>query len=81
MVVVQVLDEILETERQALLWEKKIELEKEAQAALDPQAGMAECGAMEREIHRYTHTLCLSLSLPPHPTPETRSQSQSQWCG
>lgn len=36
-----------------MLWEKKIELEKETQAALDPEAGMAECRGMEREIHRY----------------------------
>jgi len=35
-----------------MLWEKKIELERETQAALDPEAGMAECRAMEKEIHR-----------------------------
>ena len=31
------LDEIMEAERQLLLWEKKIQLEKETQAALDPE--------------------------------------------
>ena len=35
-----------------MLWEKKIQLEKETQAALDPDVGMAESRAMEREIHR-----------------------------
>ena len=33
------LDDIMETERQLLLWEKKIQLEKETQAALDPEVG------------------------------------------
>lgn len=46
------LDEIMETERQLLLWEKKIQLEKETQAALDPNVGMSENQAMEKEIHR-----------------------------
>merc|ERR1740138_832215 len=36
------LEEIVETERQLLLWEKKIQLERETQAALDPEVGMAE---------------------------------------
>ena len=30
------MDEIIECERQALLWEKKIQLDKETRAALDP---------------------------------------------
>jgi chromosome segregation ATPase len=46
------LEEIVETERQLLLWEKKIQLERETQAALDPEVGMAEIKAMEKEIHR-----------------------------
>mmetsp|Transcript_96284 Transcript_96284/g.274290 ORF Transcript_96284/g.274290 Transcript_96284/m.274290 type:complete len:930 (-) Transcript_96284:52-2841(-) len=46
------LDDIMETERQLLLWEKKIQLEKETQAALDPEVGMQEIHAMEKEIHR-----------------------------
>uniref|UniRef100_A0A7S1XYJ4 Coiled-coil domain-containing protein 40 n=1 Tax=Phaeomonas parva TaxID=124430 RepID=A0A7S1XYJ4_9STRA len=44
--------EVLEAERQLLLWEKKIELEKETKAALDPESGQAEVKGMEREIHR-----------------------------
>jgi len=55
------LDEILESERQIKLWEKKIQLEKETQAALDPTVGNAEVKAMEKEIHRmrirYDHIL------------------------
>jgi hypothetical protein len=47
------LNEVVELERQSMLWSKKLELEKETQAALDPEAGMAECRDMEREIHRY----------------------------
>ena len=38
--------------RQILLWEKKIQLEKETQETLDPSVGMSEGQAMEREIHR-----------------------------
>jgi coiled-coil domain-containing protein 40 len=48
----KLLDEIMETERQALLWEKKIQLDKETKAALDPSIGQAETQEMEREIHR-----------------------------
>lgn len=47
-----ILDEIMDTERQALLWEKKIQLDKETRAALDPTVGQAETQNMEREIHR-----------------------------
>ena len=46
------LDEILEEERQALLWEKKIQLEKETREALDPTVGQQETQNMEKEIHR-----------------------------
>lgn len=45
-------DEIVETERQALLWEKKIQLEKETREALDPSIGQQETQNMEKEIHR-----------------------------
>lgn len=48
----QLLDEIVEIERQAMLWEKKIQLEKETQAALDPEVGQQEARNMEKEIHR-----------------------------
>ena len=38
--------------RQILLWERKIQLEKEMQDALDPTIGQTEIVAMKREIHR-----------------------------
>jgi len=44
--------DILEAERQVLLWERKISLEKEMQEALDPNIGQAEASAMQKEIHR-----------------------------
>merc|ERR1719329_164615 len=44
--------DILEAERQVLLWERKISLEKEMQAALDPNVGQSESTAMKKEIHR-----------------------------
>merc|ERR1711865_679606 len=47
-----IVDEIVESERQIMLWEKKIQLEKETQAALDPEVGQAESRSMEKEIHR-----------------------------
>ncbi|KAH8075446.1 hypothetical protein JL721_1452 [Aureococcus anophagefferens] len=46
------LEEVVDTERQVMLWEKKIQLERETQAALDPEVGMSEIKAMEIEIHR-----------------------------
>jgi len=47
-----ILDQIMDSERQALLWEKKIQLDKETQEALDPTVGQQETANMEREIHR-----------------------------
>merc|ERR1719498_1178905 len=44
--------DILEAERQVLLWDRKISLEKEMQMALDPNVGQAESSAMMKEIHR-----------------------------
>lgn len=46
------MDQIIDTERQALLWEKKIQLDKETKEALDPTVGQQETQGMEREIHR-----------------------------
>ena len=46
------MEELAELERQLVQWEKKIELEKEMQAALDPTVGESEVAGMEREIHR-----------------------------
>ncbi|KAF4321773.1 hypothetical protein BBO99_00000668 [Phytophthora kernoviae] len=48
----ELLDRVIEVERQLMLWEKKIQLEKETQAALDPEVGQAEARSMEKEIHR-----------------------------
>jgi hypothetical protein len=50
----RLLEDIVEIERQIMLWEKKITLEKETQKALDPELGQSEARAMEREIHRMT---------------------------
>merc|ERR1719301_407873 len=45
-------EEILEAERQVMLWEQKIHLEREMQEALDPAVGQVESTAMKKEIHR-----------------------------
>lgn len=47
-----ILGEIVEAERQILLWERKITLEKEMQETLDPTIGQKEIVAMKKEIHR-----------------------------
>jgi len=44
--------EIIEAERQVMLWERKIHLEREMQSALDPSVGQSESTAMKKEIHR-----------------------------
>lgn len=44
--------EIMERERQIVLWERKIQLEKETQAALDPDVGTDVIAGMRKEIHR-----------------------------
>ena len=41
------LEEVIDGERQVLLWEKKIELERETQAALEQRAADAEAAAEE----------------------------------
>ncbi len=48
----KLLNDILESERRIKLWEKKIQLEKETQAALDPSVGESDVAEMTREIHR-----------------------------
>eukprot|EP01135_Chromosphaera_perkinsii_P004856 Nk52_evm2s301 gene=Nk52_evmTU2s301 len=48
----QILKDIVDAERQVMLWEKKIQLAKEAKAALDPNVGSKEVQAMKNEIHR-----------------------------
>lgn len=47
-----VLEEIVESERQILLWERKIQLEKEMQMTIDPNVGQKEMQDMKKEIHR-----------------------------
>lgn len=46
-----ILTQIVETERQILLWERKTELEKEMQKELDPNIGRKEIEMMKNEIH------------------------------
>jgi chromosome segregation ATPase len=48
----RLVEEVLECERQVVLWEKKITLERETQEALDPSIGESELAGMEKEIHR-----------------------------
>lgn len=43
---------LIESERQLMLWEKKLQLLKETQAALDPNIGATEIRDMNSEIHR-----------------------------
>lgn len=50
----QTLAELVEAERQIMLWERKIALEKEMQEALDPTIGGDIVDAMKKEIHRMT---------------------------
>lgn len=47
-----ILAEIVEAERQMLMWERKIQLEKAMQDELDPTIGQTEIVAMKKEIHR-----------------------------
>jgi len=47
-----VLAEIVEVERQLMLWERKIQLEKEMQEVMDPSVGQDVVGEMRKEIHR-----------------------------
>ena len=42
----------MESERQILLWERKIQLEKEMQVTLDPDVGQNELQELKKEIHR-----------------------------
>merc|ERR1711904_656593 len=44
--------DLIEAERQVMLWERHIILEKEMQEALDPAVGQVESAAMKKEIHR-----------------------------
>lgn len=48
----RLLADLVECERQVILWEKKIAIEKETQEALDPSVGESEISNMEKEINR-----------------------------
>lgn len=48
----ELLESIVEAERQMLLWERKIQLEKEIQNALDPDVGQTEIKSLQKDIHR-----------------------------
>jgi len=48
----ELLQSIVEAERQLLLWERKIQLEKEIQDAIDPEIGQSEIKLLEKDIHR-----------------------------
>ena len=54
---------LVESERQIMLWEKKIQLAKETQAALDPNIGATEIKEMTLEIHRMKLRLASMLKL------------------
>jgi len=47
-----ILDKIVEAEKQICLRERKIQLEKEMQETIDPSIGQAEVEQMKKEIHR-----------------------------
>lgn len=48
----ELMNEIVECERQILLWERKYQLEKEMQEALDPNVGQSELEELKKELHR-----------------------------
>ncbi|KAJ3260019.1 Coiled-coil domain-containing protein 40 [Boothiomyces macroporosus] len=54
---------LIEAERQMMLWEKKIQLAKETQSALDPNVGATEIKEMSLEIHRMTLRYASMLKL------------------
>merc|ERR1711976_893834 len=47
----ELLSEIVESERQILLWERKIQLEKEMQEQLDPNVGQHDIKNLRKQIH------------------------------
>nr|DBA27919.1 TPA: hypothetical protein GDO54_008360 [Pyxicephalus adspersus] len=48
----RLLNSLVETEHQIMLWEKKIQLAKEMRNAVDSETGQGEIRAMKAEIHR-----------------------------
>uniref|UniRef100_A0A7S4GCK9 Coiled-coil domain-containing protein 40 n=1 Tax=Eutreptiella gymnastica TaxID=73025 RepID=A0A7S4GCK9_9EUGL len=47
----RLLNDILEAERQIMFWEKKIQIAKETEMALDPNVGKEEINRMKQEIY------------------------------
>eukprot|EP01062_Namystynia_karyoxenos_P000026 TRINITY_DN10007_c1_g1_i1.p1 TRINITY_DN10007_c1_g1~~TRINITY_DN10007_c1_g1_i1.p1 ORF type:complete len:929 (+),score=518.09 TRINITY_DN10007_c1_g1_i1:98-2788(+) len=47
----QVMNDILDAERNVMFWEKKIQIAKETELALDPTVGKEEINRMKREIY------------------------------
>ena len=47
----ELLQEIVEAKRQILLWERKIQLQKEMQEKLDPNFGMSDIEKLKKKIH------------------------------
>eukprot|EP00756_Hemistasia_phaeocysticola_P034682 Hpha_TRINITY_DN16537_c0_g10::TRINITY_DN16537_c0_g10_i1::g.136605::m.136605 len=47
----QIMNEILDAERNVMFWEKKIQIAKETELALDPTVGKEEINRMKREIY------------------------------
>lgn len=50
--------EAMEVDRQIMLWERRIQIEKEMQAVLDPSAGVDVANEMQKEIHRMKLRSC-----------------------
>ncbi|XP_071132695.1 coiled-coil domain-containing protein 40-like [Mytilus edulis] len=48
----RLLNSLVESERQIMLWEKKTQLARETRAAVDSEVGQGEIKAMKAEIHR-----------------------------
>lgn len=47
----ELLEELVEVEKQIMYWEKKIDIQKEIQESLDPEVGQEEITKMKKEIH------------------------------
>ncbi|KAJ9443386.1 Coiled-coil domain-containing protein 40-like protein [Diplonema papillatum] len=47
----QIMNDILDAERNVMFWEKKIQIAKETELALDPMVGKEEINRMKREIY------------------------------
>lgn len=48
----ELMNEIVECERQIMLWERKYQLQQAMQETLDPNVGQSEIEQLKRELHR-----------------------------